>query len=158
MDKKLFLILKHLYLPFVYYPICSFSTVQISLKLCRSMQVCRHLACVLVILPVMQKAWLEKLKTKSNRLVYPQSLHFCFSFLSLVCERLPALPVFLQIFSISSKELSSVKILPLLLRILRCPQYSIMLIWFWQDIIFILYFFNLVLSRLSLFPLRSLLA
>lgn len=120
----------YIYLASVYYPICSCSMAQTSRKICRSMQICRHLACVPVILPIMQKAWLEKLKTNNNRSVYPQSLHFYFPLLSFVCERLPALPVFLQILSISSKELSSVKILPLLLHILRCPQYSIVLIWF----------------------------
>lgn len=120
----------YFYLPFVYYPICSCTMVQISLNICRSMQICRHLACVLVILPVTQTACLEKLKTSNNSPVHPQSQHFCFHFLSLVCKRLPALPAFLQIFSISSKELSSVRILPLLLHILHLPQYSRVLIWF----------------------------
>lgn len=58
------------------------------------MQTCRHLAFVLMILPVIQIAWLEKLKTNSNRSVYPKFLHCCFPFLSpLVCERLPCLSV-----------------------------------------------------------------
>lgn len=146
----------YFYLPFVNYPICSCTNVQISLNVCRSVQICRYLACLLVILPVTQIVWLEKLKTNSSSSVYPQSLHCCFPFLSLVCERLPALPAFFQIFSMSIKELSSVRILPLLLHILHLPQYSVVLIWLWQDIISVLYLFNLVFSRLSLFPLRRL--
>lgn len=137
----------YVYLPFLYHPICVCTMVQISLNICRSTQICRHLACVLVILPVMQIAWLEKLKTNSNSSVYPQSLHFCFPFLSpLVCERLPALPAFLQTISICSKELSSVRILPLLSHILCPPQYWRVLIWFWQDIFFFLYTFSILFS------------
>lgn len=63
----------YFYLPFVYYLICSCTMVQISLNICGSTQICRHLACVLVILPVTQIAWLEKLKTNKNCTVYPQS-------------------------------------------------------------------------------------
>lgn len=56
------------------------------------LQICRHLAFVQMILPVMQVAWLEKLKTNVNSSVYLRLLHFCFVFLSsLVCERLPYL-------------------------------------------------------------------